>query len=358
MTTTTKRLADIMEKLSPEEKAKLIVEDLFRDKPTLSPKAQQKALRAMNQEEGLRYNAYLDRYNRLKGALRLLQDMGYRTASDLYARDRILFYQHALNEVVDALEFPTSDTANNAGEALLVNNPNLKPSKPLALKLYGATLRLGVWGRKRRTSSPHNTPQVELHEKPLATLDMYAQRLRETAADMKAILHYIVDEAQEMGLEFLQGWAHGAVESVRQHDRSASEIILDSFMEVAQKESRKEGWEAVREDARDALDRFVLGLPNVQKDGKVDWHMVRQELEDHDPREAWGSGVFHVDDRWALVWENIEENAETLRRIRETPLEFIPSSWDNGNPSGMYQRMKPTVLEFVKDVARKRSGNE
>ncbi len=36
VTTTTKRLADMMEKLSPEERAKPIVEDLFRDKPTLS----------------------------------------------------------------------------------------------------------------------------------------------------------------------------------------------------------------------------------------------------------------------------------------------------------------------------------
>ena len=352
MTTTTKRLADIMEKLSPEEKAKLIVEDLFRDKPTLSPKAQQKALRAMNREEGLRYNAYLDRYNRLKGALRLLQDLSYQASGDLYARDRILFYQHALHEVVDALEFPTSSTtspANNAGEALLVNNPNLKPGKPLELKLYGATLRLGVWGRKRRTSSPSNTPQVELHKKPLAALDMYAQRIRETAADMKAIHHHIVEEAQEMDLEFLQGWAHAAVESVRQHDRSSSEIILDSFMEVA----RKEGREAVREDARDALNLFVTGLPGVQEDGKVDWHMVRQELSDRDPREAWGSGQ-PVDDRWALVWEDLEENAETLRRIREAPLDFIPSSWDNKQ----YQSIKPAVLKLMKDIVRKRSDNE
>ena len=357
MTTTTKRLADIMENLSPEEKAKLIIEDLFRDKPTLSPKAQQKALRAMPREEGLRYNAYIDRYNRLKGSIRLLQDMSYQAANDLYARDRILFYQHALHEVVDALDFPTSSTtspANLAGEALLVNNPNLKPGKPLELKLYGATLRLGVWGRKRHTSSPRNTPQVELHEKPVAALDMYAQRIRETAADMKAILHYIVEEAQEMDLEFLQGWAHAAVESVRQHDRSSSEIILDSFMEVARKEGREEGWEAVREDARDALDLFVTGLPGVQKDGKVDWHMVRQELEDHDPREAWGSGVFPVDDRWSLMWEDLEENAETLRRIREAPLDFIPSSEDNKK----YQSVRPTVLKLMKDIARKKSGNE
>jgi hypothetical protein len=354
--TTTKRLADIMEKLSPEEKAKLIIEDLFRDKPTLSPKAQQKALRAMNQEEGLRYNAYLDRYNRLKGALRLLQDMGYQAASDLYARDRILFYQHALNEVVDALEFPTSSTtspANNAGEALLVNNPNLKPGKPLELKLYGATLRLGVWGRKRSTYPPRNAPQVELHEKPLAALDMYAQRIRETAADMKAIHHHIVEAAQEMGLEFLQGWAHGAVEHVRQHDRSAFDVILDSFMEVARKEGREEGWEPVRKDASDSLTLFVTSLPNVQKDGEVDWNIFRQEMEDRDPREAWGSGQ-SVDDRWALVWEDIEENAETLRRIRETPLEFIPSSWDNKQ----YQSIKSTVLKLMKDIARKRSGNE
>lgn len=357
MTTTTKRLADIMENLSPEEKAKLIIEDLFRDKPTLSPKAQQKALQAMNREEGLRYNAYLDRYNRLKGALRLLQDMGHRASGDLHARDRILFYQQALNEVVDALDFPTNSTTSpanhGAGEALLVNNPNLKPGKPLELKLYGATLRLGVWGRKRSTSSPRNTPQVELHEKPIAALDMYAQRIRETAADMKAIHHHIVEEAQEMGLEFLQGWAHGAVESVRQHDRSAFDVVLDSFMESAQEAGQEEGWEPVREDASDALTLFVLGLPNVQKDGEVDRNIFRQELEDLDPREAWDSGKY-VDDRWALVWEDIEENAETLRRIRETPLEFIPSSWD----TKLYQRMKPDVLAFLKDKARKRAGNE
>jgi len=81
--------------------------------------------------------------------------------------------------------------------------------------------------------------------------------------------------------------------------------------------------------------------------------MVRQELSDLDPREAWGSGQ-PVDDRWSLIWEDLEENAETLRRIREAPLDFIPSSWDNKQ----YQSIKPTVLKLMKDIARKRSGNE
>ena len=140
---------------------------------------------------------------------------------------------------------------------------------------------------------------------------------------MKAILRYIVEEAQAMDLEVLEGHALHVVENVRQHDRPAMDVQVDALVERAQ----EEGWEATTEDAREALTRFVLKLPDVQKDGEVDWPLVWQEIQCRDLWGAWNGAILPVDKQWALVWEDVEENAETARRIREDPVDFIPASW-------------------------------
>ena len=163
MTTTANRLTGIIGKLSPEEKAKLVIEDLFRDEPVLSPQARSKMLQAMGAEEGHRYNAFVDRYNRVKAEVVLLQGMANEAKVDLLERDRILWYHHVLEELADRLACPHySDKEAQVGKVLLVDNPNLKPGKPLKLRLGFADLSLGVWGRKRRPYPPGNSPQVEL----------------------------------------------------------------------------------------------------------------------------------------------------------------------------------------------------
>ena len=96
MTTTANRLNGIIGKLSPEEKAKLVIEDLFREHPVLSPEARSKMFQAMGPDEGHRYNAYVDRYNQLKAEVVLLQDLADGAKVDLLERDRILWHHHAL----------------------------------------------------------------------------------------------------------------------------------------------------------------------------------------------------------------------------------------------------------------------
>jgi len=341
VTTTEKRLTGIIGKLSPEEKAKLVIEDIFRDEPALSPDAKNKMLQTMGAEEGRRYNAYIDRYSRLKNEVVFLQDMANKVKMDLLERDRILWYQKGLEEMVDGLSF------SEEGKALLVDNPNLKPGKPLEVRLAFATLRLGVWGRKRQPFPSAGPPQVELREKPLAALDLYAKRIREAAADMKAILAYVVEEAQAMGLDVVEGWAQDAVENVRHHDRPPEEAQIDYLM----KKAREDGWEATREDAKEALTKFVLTLPNVQKDGDIDWPLVWEELRTHNPRGAWSGAILHIDKRWQLVWEDVEANSETGRRIREAPENFTPASWD-----ATVESLPPSILEFFKAGTRERAG--
>jgi len=341
VTTTEKRITGIIGKLSPEEKAKLVIEDIFRDELVLSPDAQNKMFQAMGAEEGRRYNAYIDRYSRLKNVVVFLQDMANKVKMDLLERDRILWYQKGLEEMVDGLSF------SEEGKALLVDNPNLQPGKPIEVRLAFATLSLGVWGRNRQTYPADNTTQVALREKPRAALDLYAQRIREAAADMKAILAYVVKEAQEMGLDVVEGWARNAVEDVRQHDRPPQEVQIDYLMEKA----REDGLEATREDAREALTQFVCTLPNVQKDGDIDWPLVWEELRTHNPRGAWSGAIIPVDRRWQLVWEDVEAHSETGRRIREAPENFTPASWDTAGES-----LPPSILEFLKAGTREKAG--
>ena len=66
------------------------------------------------------------------------------------------------------------------------------------------------------------------------------------------------------------------------------------------------------------------------------------------PRGAWNGAILPVDKRWALVWEDVVENAETARRIRHDPVDFIPASWVDAVESA-----KSGILEHLKDLARK-----
>ena len=71
---------------------------------------------------------------------------------------------------MDRLALPFSHAEARVGKALFVDNPKLKPGKPLELRLGFATIGLGVWGRRRRPIPPGNSPQVELREIPSAAL--------------------------------------------------------------------------------------------------------------------------------------------------------------------------------------------
>ena len=123
---------------------------------------------------------------------------------------------------------------------------------------------------------------------------------------------------------------------------------MKAILRYIVEEARKEGWELTREDASEALTRSVLNIPDVQKDGKVDWSLVWQEIQSRDPRGAWNGAILPAPECWALVWEDVKENTETARRIREDPVDFIPSSWADAVESAM-----PSIMEHLKDLARK-----
>ena len=66
-------------------------------------------------------------------------------------------------------------------------------------------------------------------------------------------------------------------------------------------------------------------------------------------KKADGSGYHHLASPWALVWEDVEENEETARRIRANPADFMPVSWQH-----QIETIKPRLLEDLKALARKK----
>ena len=55
-----------------------------------------------------------------------------------------------------------------------------------------------------------------------------------------------------------------------------------------------------------------------------------------------GGSVFPVEPRWALVWEDIEENLETARRVRQDPESWVPVSFE-----AEYQELDEGFLDMM-----------
>ena len=275
MTSPEKRLQEIINRLSPEEKARLAIEDALRQEPVLSPSDCHRMVRALSSQEGTRYNRVIDRYQSLLANLRLLTLLVDEARRQLLLRDRILWFERALIELDEAIVFDPG-----VSDALLVENPNLKPGQPLTLRLSLGTVRLGVWGRKKR--SPFGKAGgVQLHERMVEALELHIGRVRQLAGDVKAMYGYLVEESRAIGLDFAEGFATGVVRQISDYDRPLLEDLLDE-----------------------------------RKDGAP-------------PIDAWRrESVFPVAKARALVWEEIEEDAETARRIRDDPDDWVPASYD------------------------------
>jgi hypothetical protein len=134
--------------LSPEDKARLVIEDHPRDQPVLSLGDRRKMLAAMGPEEGRRYNSVIDRYHILKDNLDTLNSLADDVKMKLLHRDRLLWYRDALKRLEEAIVF------GKAAKPLLIDNPNLKAGKPLEIRILFATFRLGVWAGKIGSLSP------------------------------------------------------------------------------------------------------------------------------------------------------------------------------------------------------------
>ncbi len=217
----------------------------------------------------------LDRYQSLLANLGLLTLLVDETRRQLLLRDRILWFERALIELEEAIVFDPA-----VADALLIKNANLKPGQPLSLRLSLGTVRLGVWGKKKR--SPFGkTGGVQLHERIVEALAFHIAHVRQLAGDVKAMYGYLVEESRAIGLDFAEGFATGVVRQISEYDRPLLEDLLDE-----------------------------------RKDGAP-------------PIDAWRrESVFPVDKARALVWEEIEEDAETARRIRDDPDDWVPASCD------------------------------
>ncbi len=275
MTSPEKRLQEIISGLSPEEKARLAIEDTLRNEPVLSPVDRHKMVRALDPQEGTRYYAITQRYQALLPNLRLLAELVDEARRQLLLRDRILWFERALVEMEEAIVFDPA-----VADALLVKNPNLKPGEPLEIRPLLGTVRLGVWGKKERTPFGKKGG-VQLHKRAAEALEHHIGRARRLAGEVKAMYAYLVEESRAIGLDFAEGFATGVVRQISEYDRPLLEDLLDE-----------------------------------KNDGAP-------------PSEAWRrESVFPVDRRRALVREEIEEDAETARRIRDDPDDWVPVSYD------------------------------
>jgi hypothetical protein len=272
------RIGDIINGLSPEDKARLVIEDQFRDEPVLSPVARRLMLDAMGVEEGKRYDAVVDKFNQLKDLVSLLGIMATDAKIRLVERDRLLWVRYAYQWLQDTL------LLNPRLADLLGDHPRFKRGSPLEIPgLFGAVLRLGV-GENGQLTHPFSG-EVELGDSMVEGLDQYMTSVRAVVADMKVLLRHIVEEARAAGLDVVEGSALMVVRDVQVHDRPYME-------ELPQTLGAGESDSASQAGAGG-------GLP--------------------------AGAILPVEYRWALVWEEVEENEEVARQIHENPKSLVPA---------------------------------
>ena len=124
-------------------------------------------------------------------------------------------------------------------------------------------------------------------------LDRGTDTIRSLARVLKALHRYVTEEAGEMGLEGVQEMAGAAVEEVAGHDLSMKKIQRSM-------DERERRWDGEGLTCEERLERIVA-----------------EELEPP------ADGIFPVDAKWALEWDEVEEDTETARCLHENPDEWI-----------------------------------
>ena len=305
-----KNLEDLIKGLSPRDKAKLVVEDILRERPVMSHSVKHKMIQAMPPEEGRLFNEFLERFQTLRNNVLHLFRMCDEIVKLLLKRDRLLWYAAALNHFEQEISF---DIGGFTSETLLVNNPNLKPNKPVEIKVLLATIRLGVWGKQRSPISSKGG--VALNREAIEILDSFPEGIRLKAAESKTVFNYVIEECETMGMDIIAGMAIEYVSEVATHDRSFKRISLES-------EGRLARWKA---------------------EGLVHEEIIKRILtSDSSPK---GGSVFPVEDRWALEWNEIEEDAEIAKRIKKDPGEWATTMSADGLSNEMF--------DYFKSVAKK-----
>ena len=154
-----------------------------------------------------------------------------------------------------------------------------------------ATVRLGVWGRKRNPVSYDGG--VEFDGEFVDAMDRGTDTIRSLARVLKALHCYVTDEAGDMGLEGVLEMAGAAVEEVAGHD-----LTMKKIRQRMDEQERR--WDREGLTYEERLERIVA--------------------EEADPP---ADGIFPVAAQWALEWDEVEEDTETTRCIRENPEEWI-----------------------------------
>jgi hypothetical protein len=260
-----KRLEQAVADLSPEDKARWLLEGPLLG-AEISKAEEQRLLSKMTPEDGRRYNAYIARWDRLRRNMATLLTMAMELKEQLLLRDRILWYWRGVLDLQESLVF-------GHGKALLEDNPNVKPGKTMELGTMAGAVRLGVSGKDRLPFG--KSLGAEMRERMQETLDLNAKGIRQLAAEGKALGRYLTEEAQAMELSTVGPFVADLLDELREYDRPL-------LKEIAQ--------------------------------GKA-------------PALPPGA-LFPVDQRWALVWEDIQEDAETARRVRADPDGWQPKSVD------------------------------
>ncbi len=290
MSVSSKRLDRVVEALSPEAKARWLIEGplLGHD---VNRAEEQHVLDSLSPEDGLRYNAYLARWDCLRDNLRSLISICGAVKSMLLERDRLLWYRRGLMDVAEAIVF------GDAAKPLLVGNRNMKPGRPVVVRAGLGTVRLGVWGRRRLPVS--DEPQAELNPKLLEALDSLVAQARAQAAECKAVAAYVLEETKAMELQTVGPVAEQAVREIAQYDRPL---------------------------LREIVEGKATGPPP--------------------------GAVFPVEERWTLDWEAIEPDSETTQRVRKDPNGWVPR-WVEETLTGRSQGQGvfPPDEELVADPA-------
>ena len=97
---------------------------------------------ALDEKAAPRYTAFIDRYTVLRRNLVQLTVLAGELHKNMLKRDGLLWYREALVRMEEAISLDTFDTG--VSKALLVDNPALKPGKPVDIAVPFATVRLGV----------------------------------------------------------------------------------------------------------------------------------------------------------------------------------------------------------------------
>ena len=97
-------------------------------------------------------------------------------------------------------------------------------------------------------------------------LELYAQMVRQRASECKALAAYVEEEAEAMEMGTVKPLIHWALRELKEYDRPL---------------------------LREVVSGARGGIPE--------------------------GAIYLVEESWALVWEDVEEDPETSRRVREDP---------------------------------------